>query len=64
MAETGHDTTKVNGIDALIPQDIALKAELVGARKVRQDALTLLTLAILAGAFIGLGSMFALRSEI
>ncbi len=48
-----------NGIDALLPAEIALKAEQVGARKVRVDALTLLTLAVLAGAFIALGAMFA-----
>lgn len=58
MATSEHPTT-ANGIDALLPQDIARKAEEVGARKVRQDTVTLLALSILAGAFIGLGSMFA-----
>lgn len=48
-----------NGIDALLPADIAKKAELIGAQKVRVDTPTLLTLAILAGAFIALGAMFA-----
>jgi formate transporter len=48
-----------NGIDALLPAEIATKAEQIGAQKVRVDALTLLTLAILAGAFIALGAMFA-----
>ena len=57
---SSDDTEPVaNGIDALIPQDIARKAEVVGARKVRLDTLSLLALATLAGAFIGLGSMFA-----
>lgn len=56
---TSEQPTTSNGIDALLPQDIARKAEEVGARKVRQDAVTLLALSILAGAFIGLGSMFA-----
>lgn len=56
MTNQHHDS---NGIDALLPQDIAGRAELVGARKARQDAVTLLALAVLAGAFIGLGSMFA-----
>lgn len=59
MADKRNDTAVANSIDALIPQDIAIKAELVGARKARQNALTLLVLATLAGAFIGLGSMFA-----
>lgn len=47
------------GIDALLPVEIARKAERIGAQKVRVDALTLLVLAILAGAFIALGAMFA-----
>ena len=59
MADKGNDKAAVNGIDALIPQEIAIKAELIGARKARLDAVTLLALATLAGAFIGLGSMFA-----
>ena len=42
-----------NGIDALIPRDIARKAEVVGARKVRLDTLSLLALALLASVFIG-----------
>jgi len=47
------------GIDALLPAEIAKKAELIGAQKVRVDATTLVALAILAGAFIALGAMFA-----
>ena len=46
-------------IDALLPPDIAKKAELVGAQKVRTDTLSLFVLGILAGAFIALGAMFA-----
>jgi formate transporter len=46
-------------IDALLPPDIAKKAELVGAQKARMDALSLFVLGILAGAFIALGAMFA-----
>ena len=46
-------------IDALLPVEIARKAESSGAQKVRADAVTLLTLAVLAGAFIALGAMFA-----
>jgi formate transporter len=48
-----------SGIDALLPAEIARKAERIGAEKVRVEVTTLLALAILAGAFIALGSMFA-----
>lgn len=48
-----------NGIDALLPQAIAARAELVGVQKAKRDTLTLFVLAILAGAFIALGAMFA-----
>lgn len=46
-------------IDALLPPEIALKAEAIGVQKTRLDALSLLALAVLAGAFIALGAMFA-----
>jgi formate transporter len=45
--------------DALLPAEIACKAERVGAQKAQLDAVTLLVLAVLAGAFIGLGAMFS-----
>jgi formate transporter len=47
------------GIDALLPAEIALKAEAVGVQKTRLDVATLTALAMLAGAFIALGAMFA-----
>ena len=47
------------GIDALLPAEIAQKAETVGVQKTRLDILSLLALAVLAGAFIALGAMFA-----
>jgi formate transporter len=47
------------GIDALLPAEIAEKAETVGVQKAKLDVLSLMALAILAGAFIALGSMFA-----
>ncbi len=46
-------------IDALLPAEIARKAELIGAQKARLDLMRLVVLAVLAGAFIGLGAMFA-----
>jgi formate transporter len=48
-----------HGIDALLPAEIAEKAEAVGVLKARLDVLSLTALAILAGAFIALGAMFA-----
>jgi formate/nitrite transporter len=45
--------------DALLPPEIAQKAELLGAEKTRLDVVSLLILAVLAGAFIALGAMFA-----
>lgn len=46
-------------IDALLPQEMATRAEYLGERKANLPLLTMFTLAILAGAFIGLGAMFA-----
>ncbi len=48
-----------NRIDALLPQEMAEKAETAGVRKAALSFLPLFALAILAGAFIGLGAMFA-----
>jgi len=46
------------GLDALLPREIAEKAEEIGARKARLDLLTLLVLSVLGGAFIALGSVY------
>ena len=43
--------------DAYPPQEIARKVERLGVAKARADALTLLVLAVLAGAFISLGAL-------
>jgi formate transporter len=48
-----------HGIDALLPAEMAERAETVGVEKTRRDGVSLFVLAILAGAFIGLGAMFA-----
>jgi formate transporter len=45
--------------DALVPAEMARRAEETGIRKVAMDAAGVLTLAILAGAFIALGGVFA-----
>lgn len=44
--------------DAYPPQEIARKVERLGVAKARADTLTLLVLAVLAGAFISLGALF------
>ena len=46
-------------IDALIPAEMAVRAEQVGIRKAEMPALTMFTLSVLAGAFIALGAIFA-----
>src|SRR6266511_3559589 len=47
------------GLDALPPPEMARKAEQVGVTKAAMDALTMFGLAILAGAFIAMGAVFA-----
>ena len=56
---TGSTEPTNRGIDALLPAEITKKAETVGVQKTRLDILSLLALAVLAGAFIALGAMFA-----
>jgi len=46
-------------MDALLPAEMARKAEYVGVQKAGAPALTTFILAVLAGAFIALGAMFA-----
>ncbi len=46
-------------IDALLPAEMARRAESVGVRKAEASALTVFSLAILAGGFIALGAVFA-----
>jgi formate transporter len=45
-------------LDAYTPREIAHKIETLGITKARSDTLSLLVLAVLAGAFIALGAMF------
>jgi formate/nitrite transporter len=51
--------TKEIRIDALLPAEMALRAEYVGVRKAEAPTWTTVTLAILAGIFISLGAVFA-----
>jgi formate transporter len=46
-------------LDALLPQEMARKAEEIGVKKANLDFLSMFVLAILAGAFIAQGALFA-----
>lgn len=46
-------------IDALLPPEMARRAEYLGVRKAETPLLATFTLAVLAGAFISLGAVFA-----
>ena len=46
-------------IDALLPQEMATKVEYLGVRKAEMPFLKMFMLAVLAGAFISLGAIFA-----
>jgi formate transporter len=46
-------------IDALLPAEMASRAEYIGVRKAETGGLPMFALAILAGAFIALGAVFA-----
>jgi formate transporter len=46
------------GVDALLPPEMALACEAAGAAKAGRDALALVVLGVLAGAFIALGAIF------
>jgi formate transporter FocA len=46
-------------LDALLPPDMARKAEEIGVAKARMGRTTTLTLSLLAGAFIALGAIFS-----
>lgn len=51
-------TTEIR-IDALIPAEMATRAEFIGVRKSEMPFISMFALAILAGAFIALGAIFA-----
>lgn len=52
------DDKVLNHIDAFIPPEMARLAEQVGVKKALMPVTTTFALAVLAGAFIGLGAMF------
>jgi formate/nitrite transporter len=45
--------------DAILPADMAVRAEESGVKRVSADPLTMLVLSVLAGAFIAFGALFA-----
>jgi formate/nitrite transporter len=55
-AQAGHAPAD---LDALLPPAMAEKAEQIGVSKAGMSAMRTFVLAVLAGAFIGLGAMFA-----
>jgi formate/nitrite transporter len=56
---TPNDPSTGPTLDALLPEAVAEKAAAIGLAKTRRDPLSLITLAVLAGAFIALGAMMA-----
>jgi formate transporter len=51
--------SNVPHLDSLLPPEMAARAEQVGVNKANMDTTALFALAVLAGAFIALGAMFA-----
>lgn len=58
MTETPKKLPGANNIDALLPPEMALACEAAGVAKAGRDALTLVILGMLAGAFIAFGAIF------
>jgi|AntDeeMetagen681_2_1112603.scaffolds.fasta_scaffold06960_2 formate/nitrite transporter len=56
---TGGESGGLGPVDAVLPKEMAKRAERTGAEKAHQDALSLLALAALAGGFIAFGATFA-----
>ncbi len=52
-------TSNNHGIDTTLPDAMALRAEVIGVHKAELDLLSLFVLAVLGGAFIAFGGMFA-----
>ena len=58
MKDTTERTTDTGFVEALLPSDMARACEAAGAAKARRDAIALLALGVLAGAFIAFGAIF------
>ena len=59
MSLNSNNHSEISKFDALLPRDMARKVESVGIQKAEADTISTLVLAILAGAFISLGAVFA-----
>ncbi len=51
--------TPITTVDALVPAEMARRAENLGVQKANMDACRMFILAVLAGAFIALGAAFS-----
>ena len=58
MTQPSGRTFGATLVDTLLPPEMALACEAAGAAKAGRDALALLVLGVLAGAFIALGAIF------
>jgi formate transporter len=58
MTETPTKVISANIIDALLPPEMAVACETAGVVKAGRDALALIVLGLLAGAFIAFGAIF------
>ncbi len=58
MTRTREDLPNTPDFDAPLPPEMALACEAAGAAKAGRDAIGLVTLGVLAGAFIALGAIF------
>jgi formate transporter len=58
MAETSKKALGAVVIDALLPPEMAVACETAGAAKAGRDAVALVVLGLLAGAFIAFGAIF------
>jgi len=58
MSETPKKPIDVPGLDAPMPPEMALACEAAGAAKAGRDAIGLVVLGLLAGAFVALGAVF------
>ena len=57
--EASSHGTRRHALDALLPPEMAIKAEQTGIKKAGMGVVETFVLAILAGAFVALGAMFA-----
>jgi formate transporter len=59
MEKTNNDTSLQNAFEDFLPADMARRGEESGVKKANLDFISMFALAVLAGAFISLGAIFA-----